>query len=249
MARARGGALEGRRRPDWFASSDPASGPLGSGGGTAQLLWRAWQETGGGSPFVEWLTRPPKLVIHGGGQSRRLPAYAAGGKVLIPIPVCRWSRGQRLNQSLLDLQAPDYERVLLQADPQTAALVASGDVLLRFGRDLPPFPDVDVLGLGMWVAPQQAQHFGVFFSPRGKTPELAFFLQKPPMQEIESLADRYVALVDTGMWLLSGRAVRVLMERCGWDERRQASGATRPGRPGGGERQRMTLREPPAKQP
>ena len=39
----------------------------------------------------------------GGGQSRRLPAYAPAGKLLMPIPVFRWSRGQRLDQTLLDL--------------------------------------------------------------------------------------------------------------------------------------------------
>jgi hypothetical protein len=32
-----------------------------------------------------------------------LPAYAPGGKILMPVPVFRWSRGQKLDQSLLDL--------------------------------------------------------------------------------------------------------------------------------------------------
>ena len=97
----------------------------------------------------------------------------------MPIPVFRWSRGQRLDQSLLDLQLADYQRVLAHAGPCTAALITSGDVLLRFARELPPFPEVDVLGLGMWVAPEKAKDFGVFFSPRGQPTELAFFLQKP----------------------------------------------------------------------
>ena len=35
----------------------------------------------------------------------------------MPIPVFRWSRGQRLDQSLLDLQLPDYQRVLAHAGP------------------------------------------------------------------------------------------------------------------------------------
>jgi galactokinase/mevalonate kinase-like predicted kinase len=215
-------ALEGRRRPDWFASSDPT--PLGSGGGTANLLAEAWRATGGDRSFADWLRQSRKLILHAGGQSRRLPAYAPTGKLLMPIPVFRWARGQRLDQSLLGLQLGDYQRVLAHANPHTVAMVASGDVLLRFGHELPPFPKVDVLGLGMWVAPERAKDFGVFFSPRNRPTDLAFFLQKPSAQKIRELAEGFLCLVDTGMWLLSERAVGVLMERCGWNGKEFAAG-------------------------
>ena len=220
--------LEGRPRPAWFASCDPPGQPLGSGGGTANLLAEAWQGSRQGESFADWLRHSRKLILHGGGQSRRLPAYAPTGKLLMPIPVLRWARGQRLDQTLLDLQLPDYERVLAQAGPGTVAMVTSGDVVLRFGRELPPFPEVDVLGLGMWVAPERAKDFGVFCSPRRRPTELAFFLQKPSASEIRQLADHYLCLVDTGMWLLSAQAVRVLMERCGWEGASFAGGRARP---------------------
>ena len=108
-------SLEGRRRPEWFACCDPVGRSLGSGGGTANLLAEAWRATSPGLSFDEWLRRNPKLILHAGGQSRRLPAYAPAGKLLMPIPVVRWARGQRLDQSLLDLQLPDYHRVLAHA--------------------------------------------------------------------------------------------------------------------------------------
>ena len=219
--------LAGRRRPAWFATSDPPGRPLGSGGGTANLLAEAWRATAPKEPFADWLRQSRKLILHAGGLSRRLPAYAPVGKLLMPLPVFRWSRGQRLDQSLLDLQLPDYQRVLAHAGPGTAALITSGDVLLRFARELPPFPEVDVLGLGMRVAPQKAKDFGVFFSPRGRPTELAFFLQKPDAARIRELAEDYLCLIDTGMWLLSERAVRVLMERCGWENSSFAGGAAR----------------------
>lgn len=210
--------LEGRRRPEWFAAYDPPGQPLGSGGGTAHLLREAWSQTGQGKPFLDWLRSSRKLILHAGGQSRRLPAYAATGKLLMPIPVFRWGRGQRLNQSLLDLQLADYERVLAHAPTGTAAMVTSGDVLLRFATNLPPFPKVDVLGLGMWVPAETAKDFGVFFSPRQGPQELAFFLQKPAPSRIRELGEDYLWLVDTGMWLLSERAVTVLMQRCGLND-------------------------------
>src|SRR5262245_54774603 len=78
--------LEKRSRPDWFASCDPPGMPLGSGGGTANLLAEGWRATGGSKSFKEWLNQSRKLIIHGGGQSRRLPAYAPTGKLLMPIP-------------------------------------------------------------------------------------------------------------------------------------------------------------------
>jgi len=220
-------ALEGRRRPEWIAACDPPGQPLGSGGGTANLLAEAWRASAPTESFAAWLRQSRKLILHAGGLSRRLPAYAPVGKLLMPLPVFRWSRGQRLDQSLLDVQLPDYQRVLAHAGPRTAALVTSGDVLLRFTRDLPPFPEVDVLGLGMRVAPERAKDFGVFFSPRAHPTELAFFLQKPAATKIRELAEDYLCLIDTGMWLLSERAVEVLMERCGWETSRFAGGAPR----------------------
>ena len=215
------GELEGRGLPEWFATCDPAGSKLGSGGGTAHVLAEGWRATGGGEGFGEWLRGSRKLILHAGGQSRRLPAYAGTGKLLLPVPVFRWARGQRLDQSLLDLQLPDYQRVLAHAGQGTVAMVTSGDVLLRFGRSLPAFPQVDVLGLGMWVTPERARDFGVFFSKRERPEELSFFLQKPSAARIRELAGEYLYLVDTGMWLLSERAVGVLMRKCGWDGERE----------------------------
>jgi galactokinase/mevalonate kinase-like predicted kinase len=216
--------LEKRRPPEWFTSSDPPGLPLGSGGGTANLLAEAWRATGNRKSFDQWLKQGSKLVVHAGGESRRLPAYALTGKLLMPVPVFRWSRGQRLDQTVLDLQFPEYERVLTHAGSGFPAMIASGDVLLRFGRDLPSFPPVDVLGLGMRVAPEVAKDFGVFFCARGRPGQLAFFLQKPAARKIRSLAVEFLPLIDTGVWLLSERAVRVLMQKCGWDSRRQQFG-------------------------
>ena len=86
-----------------------------------------------GSPAGSWasLRSNRKLIIHGGGQSRRLPAYAATGKLLMPVPVLRWSRGQRLDQTLLDLQLPEYERVL--ATVMFTDIVGSTEAAARLG--------------------------------------------------------------------------------------------------------------------
>jgi galactokinase/mevalonate kinase-like predicted kinase len=208
--------LEDRHPPDWFAVSDPPEARLGSGGGTAHLLAEAWRGTAPVQTFSQWLQSSRKLIIHGGGQSRRLPAYGPVGKLLMPVPVLRGSHGQRLDQTLLDLQLPFFHRVLDQAPALSVAMVASGDVLLECAPRLPALPAVDVLGLGMWVPGEKARHFGVFFADYRRPTELAFFLQKPPAARINELAGAYYPLVDTGVWLFSERALDVLMRRCGW---------------------------------
>jgi galactokinase/mevalonate kinase-like predicted kinase len=207
-------SLEPERSREWFAGSDPAGANLGSGGGTMHLLREAWRATAPEASFEEWLKQSQKLIVHAGGESRRLPAYAVLGKALIPMPVVRWSHGQRLDQTLLDLQQSCYERLFAQAPPRSRVMVTSGDVLLRYGPDLPPFPDVDVLALGLWVQPEVATHHGVFFCPRKPPQQLAFFLQKPSPDRIRELGAEHLFLVDVGVWLLSERALAVLEKKC-----------------------------------
>lgn len=209
--------LEAKPLPAWVPGCDPPGSQLGSGGATANLLVQAWEKTGAGLRFPQWLASSKKLLLHSGGQSRRLPAYAATGKILLPIPVFRWGRGQRLDQTLLDLQLPLCRKILDGAPPATRAMVTCGDVLIRSPGQLPPLPDVDVLCLGLWVAAETATGHGVFFCSRSAPQSLSFFLHKPASERIRQLATEHLFLIDTGIWLLSEKAVRVLMERAGWD--------------------------------
>lgn len=79
---------------DWFCTSDPAGCRLGSGAGTAWLLDRRAESAGSDNSDGK------RIIIHAGGQSRRLPAYATVGKVLTPLPVLRWAVGQRIDTDL-----------------------------------------------------------------------------------------------------------------------------------------------------
>ena len=98
--------ITGLSRQDYFCTCDPVGHRLGSGGGTAWLLQQAFSSEKGkvnSSLFDDWLPQEKRILVHAGGQSRRLPSYAVSGKVLMPVPVFRWERGQRLSQTLLDL--------------------------------------------------------------------------------------------------------------------------------------------------
>lgn len=209
--------ITGKQSPHWSGVYDPPSRKLGSGGGTVAALISSWRQTAPDASFNDWLDRDRKIVVHGGGQSRRLPAYAPLGKVLMPLPVCRWSVGQHLDQRLLDLQTDFFEQVAARAHPAHSVMVCSGDVLMLANDHIPALPSADVVCLGLWMSAAEAQRFGVFFSPRRNPQELAFTLQKPHPRKTHELARDYYFLVDIGVWLLSARALEVVIKKsnCG----------------------------------
>ena len=96
--------ITGYNREEWFCTNDPIGHKLGSGGGTTWLLEECHKSCNQSLSFDEWIAKDKKILLHAGGQSRRLPAYAPSGKILTPIPVFRWGRGQKLSQNLLLLQ-------------------------------------------------------------------------------------------------------------------------------------------------
>ncbi len=204
-----------------FATFDPPGQQLGSGGGTAYVLEQAWRESGADS-FGEWLAQSGKLIIHGGGESRRLPPYAAPGKLFIPMPVFRWSLGQRLDQTLLDLAEPTLQDLAQASSGNARVMVASGDVLVRLEGGLPAIPDADVVFFGLWVKPEEAQNFGVMFCDRDAPETLITFLQKPSPDTIREKSREHAFLIDVGIWLLSERAVNCLMKKSGWDGDKKA---------------------------
>ena len=79
--------LEQVSRSDYFYTSDPIGSKLGSGGGTSWLLEECWREGQKQMNFNIWLSQEKRVLLHAGGQSRRLPGYAPSGKILTPIPV------------------------------------------------------------------------------------------------------------------------------------------------------------------
>ena len=205
--------LEEVNHTDWFCTSDPIGSKLGSGGGTTWLLQACHQAFAPQKSFGNWIGDEKRILLHAGGQSRRLPSYGPSGKILTPIPIFSWERGQKLGQNLLSLQLPLYERIMNQAPAGLNTLIASGDVYIRSEKPLQDIPDADVVCYGLWVNPSLATHHGVFVSDRKKPEVLDFMLQKPSLEELEGLSKTHLFLMDIGIWILSDRAIEVLMKR------------------------------------
>ena len=202
---------------EWYCTSDPIGHRVGSGGGTAWLLNECFknekQDSGVQLTFSDWLANEKRILLHAGGQSRRLPAYAPSGKILTPIPVFRWERGQRLNQHLLELQLPLYEKIMAKAPLGLNTLIASGDVYIRSEAVLQDIPQADVVCYGLWTDLSLATRHGVFVSRRDTPHRLDCMLQKPSLARLEELSSSHFFLMDIGIWILSNRAVEVLRKR------------------------------------
>ena len=200
---------------EFFCTNDPVGHKLGSGGGTAWLLQQAYESEQADQPqsFDSWLAADKRILLHAGGQSRRLPSYAPSGKILTPIPVFRWERGQRLNQTLLDLQLPLYERIMQIAPERLHTMVVSGDVFIRSTQPLGAIPDADVVCYGLWLDASVARNHGVFVSDRRTPSVLKQMLQKPSVETLNQLQSDHFSLTDIGVWLLSDRAVKLLMKK------------------------------------
>lgn len=198
---------------EYFCTSDPTDSKLGSGGGTIWLLEAQHRAEMPEVPFSEWLGKERRILLHAGGQSRRLPAYAPSGKILTPIPVFRWERGQKIGQTLLDLQVPLFETVMKAAPDSLRTLIASGDVYLRTQEPIGEIPEADVVCFGLWTDTKQASRHGVFVIDREHPEVLDFMLQKPSEEKQAGLMPTHFLLMDVGLWLLSDKAVRVLARK------------------------------------
>ena len=214
--------VTGLSKDEYFCTCDPVGHRLGSGGGTAWLLWSSWSEECGvrsgntprNSLFESWLAKEKRILIHAGGQSKRLPSYAVSGKVLMPLPVFRWERGQHLSQDLLSVQLPLYEKMMAMAPDNIHTMVVSGDVLIRATQPLQPIPEADVVCYGLWLDASVAKNHGVFVSSRRTPTVLKQMLQKPSVQILSDLQKDHFYLTDIGVWLLSDKAVKLLAQKC-----------------------------------
>jgi fucokinase len=118
------------------------------------------------------------LIVHAGGDSRRLPSYSACGKIFIPVP----GRNDRaVYLSLFDRLLPTFLALPAPSAGRGQVVITSGDVLLRFDPTQVRFAQTGVTGLACWAHPQEASSHGVFCC--GRNGEVRLFLQKPSIAE------------------------------------------------------------------
>jgi len=160
---------------------DPGGKRIGSGGSTLYCLMEVLNKklgrsaTAVGPDAWEKILRGLRiLIVHAGGDSRRLPAYGPCGKIFIPVPS---ESDTAIPLSLFDRQLPTYLRLPDPADGDGQVVITSGDVMLRFEPAEVRFAAEGVTGLSCYALPKQASRHGVFC--RGQKDKVRLYLQKP----------------------------------------------------------------------
>lgn len=196
--------------------ADPGGRRIGSGGSTLYCLMevlhrrlgprlakadpRAWERV---------LSELRILIVHAGGDSRRLPAYGPCGKIFIPVP---GENDSAVCLSLFDRQLPTYLALPAPAPGRGQVVIASGDVLLRFDPTCVRFTRQGVTGLACYAQPEQASRHGVFCC--GPSDDVTLYLQKPSIAEQKRMGaiDAYgQSCLDIGvMQFDAATAVRLL---------------------------------------
>ncbi len=196
--------------------ADPEGKRIGSGGSTIYSILAVLNRELSDLPAEEaadsktWLAALRKLrilVIHAGGDSRRLPAYAPCGKVFIPVP---GDSDRAVTTTLFDRQLPIYLALPPNSRPGQV-VVTSGDVLLNFDPSLVAFKD-GITGLGCHASPEEASRHGVYC--QGSGGRVRSYLQKPDVTEqgAQGAIDRYGrSILDIGVLSLDAEtAVQML---------------------------------------
>lgn len=190
---------------------------IGSGGSTLECLLAVLNreasaraiDLGREGATEEILRRLRILIVHAGGDSRRLPAYGPCGKIFLPVP--GESEGA-LSETLFDRLVPTF----LGLEPADAGegqvVVTSGDALILLDAEAIRFSGRGLIAVGCEAAPEEAARHGVFC--RGEGDRIRLYLQKPSVVEQRCLGalDRYgKALLDAGVMSFDASACATLL--------------------------------------
>ncbi|MCE5278137.1 MAG: L-fucokinase [Planctomycetaceae bacterium] len=181
---------------------DPMGRRIGSGGSTIRCLMELLgRRLGAAAPDrTRWgdeLRRLRVLIIHGGGDSRRLPAYSPCGKVFVPVPgAC----GAALPAALLDRQLATYLALAPGGSGAGQFVIAAGDALLLFDPASVRLDRAGLTGLATPAPPEQAARHGVFCTQEDAA--VSLYLQKPTCQQqarCGAIGTDGRTLLDTGL--------------------------------------------------
>ena len=220
------GAIPGVRKA--MAIPDPGGRRVGSGGSTVWCLLKVFElelaKDGARAldprAWLETLSKLRILIIHAGGDSRRLPAYGPCGKIFIPVP----GASDRVPApTLLDRLLPVYLGLPPVREGRGQVVVTTGDVLLSFDPEAVRFADDGITGLGSLEHPELAANHGVFLA--GEDGRVRSFFQKPlPAEQAATgaIGNQGLSVLDIGVMSLDARSAVALIRL--FQVRKDASG-------------------------
>jgi fucokinase len=205
-ARSEAGLLPSRTR--FVVLADPDGQRIGSGGATlrALALWPALLSEHNASAID--LRTARVLVIHSGGDSKRLPHCSATGKLLARVPrqLPDGRASTVLDEFLIGLTG-------LAFNVPPGVLVVSGDVLLVFDHLQLSFQQDGAIGVAAAAPLEMARRHGVYVSGE-RSRAVRAYLHKPTpaeLKEWQAIAGDDTVQIDTGLlWFDAACAGKLL---------------------------------------
>ena len=194
---------------------------MGSGGATLNALRELAASVlfGAGDPprpidLTEWWSRQRVLLIHCGGDSRRLPQYSLCGKLFSAVPVTApWGEVSTVFDEMLALSTAWVGRL------DSGLVVGSGDVILTFDAESLNWERPGVSGVAMLQPAGTGMRHGVYvMDEQGR---VYAFLQKPSLSGLTAaggLLEHGQVALDTGLLRFSPEAAASLMRLSGVSE-------------------------------
>ena len=189
---------------------------IGSGGSTLQCLTEVLRrESPPGDDLSDArgaeaiLGRLRILIVHAGGDSRRLPAYSPCGKVFIPLPgVSR----PGLGSTLFDRLVPAFLALPAGWPGAGQVVVAAGDALIRFDLAQVQFRASGITALGAPASPEEAACHGVLCPNADGS--VRIYMQKPEVRaqaEAGAIGRDGRSVLDIGIMSLDASAAAALL--------------------------------------
>ena len=154
---------------------------IGSGGATIAALAHLrnmFVQRGERGSLEQLFANKRILMLHSGGDSRRLPMYAVTGKLFatLPLPMPGFRCG-----TVFDLMLDD----LLALRPRVGGevLISAGDAVLGIARAPIRFGGEGIIGVAQRASEVRASRHGVF-AREGRSRIVRAFLQKPTHDEL-----------------------------------------------------------------
>ena len=196
------------KRTKFITVPDEGNQRVGSGGATLSVLRKIKKLEGEFSGLRI-------LVIHSGGDSKRIPQYSALGKLFSPVPrVLPDGRSSTLFDEIIISMSSVATRI------QEGMVLLSGDVLLLFNPLKIDFSLSDVGCLTFKIPPEIGKNHGVFLS--GKNGYVIKCLQKRSVEvlrESGAVDENGFVDIDTGAIIFSCKYMDVLYSLIDTDEK------------------------------
>ena len=154
---------------------DPGGRRIGSGGATLEAAARAAASLAGRTvvPTIKTLFQGRRvLVVHSGGETRRLPAFSALGKILVP-----WSRIGPRGGSLTMLEAIVEACISVPGPADGQFMVVTGDALVQLAGAGVRLDRPGMTGVAQVAPLERGGRHGVYVA--GPDGGLEDMLQKP----------------------------------------------------------------------